>query len=47
MAKNGKSGYYIGIDLGGTNMQVGVVSSDLKLLSQAKKKTRPKTASTA
>ncbi len=40
MAKNGKSGYYIGIDLGGTNMQVGVVSSDLKLLSQAKKKTK-------
>jgi len=40
MAKNGKSSYYIGIDLGGTNMQVGVVSSDLKLLSQAKKKTK-------
>lgn len=40
MAKNGKSGYYIGIDLGGTNMQVGVVSSELKLLSQAKKKTK-------
>lgn len=40
MAKNGKTGYYIGIDLGGTNMQVGVVSSELKLLSQAKKKTK-------
>lgn len=40
MAKNGKSGYYIGIDLGGTNMQIGVVSSELKLLSQAKKKTK-------
>ena len=31
---------FIGIDLGGTNMQVGVVSSELKLLSQAKKKTK-------
>lgn len=40
MAKNEKPGFYIGIDLGGTNMQVGVVSSDLKLLSQAKKKTK-------
>lgn len=40
MAKNDKPGFYIGIDLGGTNMQVGVVSSDLKLLSQAKKKTK-------
>ncbi len=40
MAKNGKSGYYIGIDLGGTNMQVGVVTGDYKLLSQAKKKTK-------
>jgi glucokinase len=40
MAKNGKPGFYIGIDLGGTNMQVGVVSSEFKLLSQAKKKTK-------
>ncbi|MBY0114353.1 MAG: ROK family protein [Phycisphaerales bacterium] len=40
MAKNGKTGFYVGIDLGGTNMQIGVVSSDLKLLSQAKRKTK-------
>lgn len=31
---------YIGIDLGGTNMQIGVVSPDGKLLSQTKKKTK-------
>src|SRR4051812_27306935 len=31
----------IGIDLGGTNMQIGVVSPDLKLLSTAKRKTKP------
>lgn len=32
---------YVGIDLGGTNMQVGVVSPDLKMLSRAKRKTKP------
>ncbi len=32
---------YVGIDLGGTNMQVGVVSADLKMLSRAKRKTKP------
>jgi glucokinase len=31
---------YIGVDLGGTNMQVGVVSPDLKLLAPAKRKTK-------
>ena len=31
---------YIGIDLGGTNMQLGVISPDFKLMSQAKRKTR-------
>ncbi len=31
---------YIGIDLGGTNMQIGVVSPDGKMLSQTKKKTK-------
>ena len=30
----------IGIDLGGTNMQLGVVSPDRKLLSTAKRKTK-------
>ena len=31
---------YIGIDLGGTNMQIGVVDADGNLLSQAKRKTK-------
>jgi len=31
---------YIGIDLGGTNMQLGVVAPDGKMLSQVKKKTK-------
>jgi glucokinase len=31
---------FVGIDLGGTNMQIGVVSPELKVLSQAKKKTK-------
>lgn len=38
MAKSNKPA--VGIDLGGTNMQIGVVSSDMKLLGQAKKKTK-------
>jgi glucokinase len=38
MAKSNKPA--VGIDLGGTNMQIGVVSSDVKLLGQAKKKTK-------
>jgi glucokinase len=31
---------FVGIDLGGTNMQIGVVSNDYKVLGQAKKKTK-------
>jgi len=31
---------FIGIDLGGTNMQIGVVSHDYKLLAPAKRKTK-------
>ncbi|MBS0195499.1 MAG: ROK family protein [Planctomycetes bacterium] len=31
---------FIGIDLGGTNMQVGVVSTELKLLAHSKRKTK-------
>ncbi len=31
---------FVGIDLGGTNMQIGVVSPDLKLLAPAKRKTK-------
>lgn len=31
---------FVGIDLGGTNMQIGIVGPDLKLLGQAKKKTK-------
>lgn len=31
---------FIGIDLGGTNMQIGVVSPDFKIVGQAKKKTK-------
>ena len=31
---------YIGIDLGGTNVQIGAVSDEYKLLSDAKRKTR-------
>lgn len=31
---------FVGIDLGGTNIQVGVVSPDLKLLAAAKRKTK-------
>ena len=31
---------FIGIDLGGTNMQIGVVSPDFKLIGQAKRKTK-------
>jgi|CXWL01.1.fsa_nt_gi glucokinase len=38
MAKSSKPA--IGIDLGGTNMQIGVVSSEYKLLAQSKKKTK-------
>ncbi len=33
-------GPFIGIDLGGTNMQIGVVSADMKLLAGAKRKTK-------
>ena len=32
---------FIGIDLGGTNMQIGVVSPDLKIIGPAKRKTKP------
>ncbi len=31
---------FVGIDLGGTNMQIGVVSPDFKLLGSSKKKTK-------
>lgn len=31
---------FVGIDLGGTNIQVGIVSPDLKLLAEAKRKTK-------
>jgi glucokinase len=31
---------FIGIDLGGTNMQIGLVSPDMKMLAQAKRKTK-------
>jgi glucokinase len=31
---------FLGIDLGGTNMQIGVVSPDLKLLSTSRRKTK-------
>lgn len=31
---------FVGIDLGGTNMQIGVVGADLKLLAEAKRKTK-------
>ncbi|MFZ4576333.1 MAG: ROK family protein [Phycisphaerales bacterium] len=31
---------FVGVDLGGTNMQIGVVSPDGKLISQTKKKTK-------
>jgi glucokinase len=31
---------FIGIDLGGTNMQIGVVTPDCKLIGQAKRKTK-------
>lgn len=31
---------FIGIDLGGTNMQIGVVDSDYKIIGQAKRKTK-------
>lgn len=31
---------FVGIDLGGTNMQIGIVSNDLKVIGQAKKKTK-------
>jgi glucokinase len=31
---------YVGIDLGGTNMQIGAVNADGKLLAQTKKKTK-------
>lgn len=31
---------YVGIDLGGTNIQFGVVSPDLKLIGEAKRKTK-------
>jgi glucokinase len=31
---------FVGIDLGGTNMQIGVVSPQLKILGQAKRKTK-------
>ncbi len=32
---------FIGIDLGGTNMQIGLVSHDMKMLAGAKRKTKP------
>lgn len=32
---------FIGIDLGGTNMQIGVVAPDFRLLAHAKRKTKP------
>ena len=32
---------YVGIDLGGTNMQIGVMDSEYRLLSTAKRKTKP------
>jgi glucokinase len=32
---------FIGVDLGGTNMQIGLVSHELKLLSAARRKTKP------
>ena len=38
MAKSNKPA--VGIDLGGTNMQIGIVSPDLKLIGQSKKKTK-------
>jgi predicted NBD/HSP70 family sugar kinase len=31
---------FVGIDLGGTNMQIGVVSPDFKMLGEAKRKTK-------
>lgn len=31
---------YVGIDLGGTNMQIGVVTSEMKIVGQAKRKTK-------
>ncbi len=31
---------FVGVDLGGTNIQVGVVSPDFKLLGEAKRKTK-------
>lgn len=31
---------FVGVDLGGTNMQIGVISPDLKLLAPAKRKTK-------
>jgi glucokinase len=31
---------FVGVDLGGTNMQIGVVSPDLKMLGEAKRKTK-------
>src|SRR5262249_30606567 len=31
----------VGIDLGGTNIQVGVVSPDFKVIARAKRKTKP------
>lgn len=34
------AGSYVGIDLGGTNMQIGVVSDGLELLGRAKRKTK-------
>jgi glucokinase len=38
MAKSSKP--TVGIDLGGTNMQIGIVTPDLKLIGQSKKKTK-------
>lgn len=38
---------FIGIDLGGTNMQVGLVSPDFRLLAHAKRKTRADEGTTA
>lgn len=32
---------YVGIDLGGTNIQFGVVSPELKMIGEAKRKTKP------
>ena len=45
MAKSGKA--YVGIDLGGTNIQAGLLDGDGKLVQTAKTKTKPETGSDA